>query len=70
MSDKEKRIDLQIYVYADALFLGHFDSKILSDKTIQAIKKDVEKHFADDTEESNVVSVKDLQTFKRMRYRD
>ena len=43
--EKEKRIDLQIYVYADNLFLGLFDSKILSDKTIQAIKKDVEKHF-------------------------
>jgi len=43
--EKEKRIDLQIYVYADNLFLGLFDSKILSDKTIQAIKKDIEKHF-------------------------
>ena len=45
MIEKEKTIDLQIYVYADALFLGLFDSKILSDKTKEAIKKDVEKHF-------------------------
>ena len=43
--EKEKRIDLQIYVYADNLFLGLFDSKILSDKTKEAIKQDVEKHF-------------------------
>ena len=43
--EKEKRIDLQIYVYADSLFLGLFDSKILSDKTKEAIKQDVEKHF-------------------------
>ena len=43
--EKEKRIDLQIYVYADSLCLGLFNNKILSDKTMQAIKKDVEKHF-------------------------
>jgi hypothetical protein len=43
--EKEKRIDLQIYVYSDNLFLGLFDGKILSDQTKEAIKKDIEKHF-------------------------
>jgi hypothetical protein len=40
-----KIIDLQIYAYTDDFLIGIFDNKILSDKTKEAIKKDVEKHF-------------------------
>jgi hypothetical protein len=43
--EEVKIIDLQIYAYSDDILLGIFDKKILSDKTKEAIKRDVEKHI-------------------------